>query len=118
MSRRARLEALARQRAATNGGTPITDDAVAIVAGWCQADTDVDATKTITHDHLLELMGDRRRSGVTWRVYAGFDAVEAIDAMVRDSTGTVELRRYYRDIRSKLMALGGFLVLASARGQL
>jgi hypothetical protein len=114
MSRRAELRRQAR--AAHRPETPSTtaDELVAVVPGWCQSAGDLPATRRATHDILIHITGNQRRSGVSWRTLNGPTAVAAASDL--GSSGTPEWRHHCNTIRRALIDRGGYLVLASAAG--
>src|SRR5690348_6345193 len=46
---------------------------------WCQSDDDLDLAKKLTHDAVIESLGARRRSGVSWRIATGATAFTLLD---------------------------------------
>jgi hypothetical protein len=87
---------------------------VAVVPGWCLSADDLPATRQATHDILIQLAGDQRCSGVSWRTLDGPTAVAAITDM--GSSGSAEWRRHCETIGQMLIERGGYLVLATADG--
>lgn len=85
--------------------------------GWGATESDLAEVRQVTHDNLIEAMGDRRLGGVEWRTIAGPDAVEVLDRFLADPGETDERRLdIYRELR-RLSETGGFLVVALAPGE-
>lgn len=113
-NRRAQLRREARARRSPHVERLGHDEDLAIVPGWCESAGDLEATRRSTHDTLIELLGSRRRSGVTWRHYVGADALGAVAELGRE--GSDEWRAMCAEITRLLNEHGGHLVLATAAG--
>lgn len=83
------------------------------VVGWCAGEEEITAANKETHDALLLLLGDRRRGGVTWRVFVDDQALGVIDRLLGAAVGP-EMANHYRRLRGMLREFGGCLVVASA----
>lgn len=94
---------------------------VAAVAGWCRPDA-VEVCKRATHDTLIQMLGPRRRSGVSWFVLphdeGGVDLIEKMLAETDEDglDGADPIVEHYRTIRGYLKLHGGILVVATAEG--
>jgi hypothetical protein len=80
---------------------------------------EIENLKKILHDRLIEMMGDRRRSGVRWVVTEGDDARDFLTALGKDNlAGTgVAWNDYVRQLRARLREYGGWIVGAVAEGE-
>lgn len=101
----------------TNGHGRTTPDVVetmtAQVAGWCTED-EVEAAKEAAADTLLEQLGTRILTVVTFTVYDVEGAQPVLDELVTGAIDDDESFNYYRRIRGCLREHGGLLVVASA----
>lgn len=88
---------------------------VAVVAGWCAADTDLLHVRRATHDTLIDLMGDRRTGGVSWVQFTGPAALRQLVQMQQDAADP-ETAAHYDQIAELLTNRGGYLVIAFATG--
>lgn len=94
---------------------------VATVAGWC-LDDHLEEAKRATHDTLIEMLGDQRRSGVRWHVSnVRQGALRVVYKMIEecraDGVGDDEpILQHYIKIRDMLTLHGGMLVVAMAEG--
>lgn len=119
MSSNARAEqrrharALRKGRSAKSQGHEYED--VGLVAGWCD-DTDaaLEESKKRSHDILIELMGDKRRGGVTWRIFSGDAATQTLATLFEGAS--LEESNHYRRIGGLLREFGGRLIIATAPG--
>jgi hypothetical protein len=94
---------------------PHGEGEIAVMVGWCKTEADLPETRKQTHDRLIEMMGDRRTGGVTWRWWTGEQAVEALERLKEGASGG--LADYYRRISAHLREWDGFVVMASAPGR-
>lgn len=52
-------------------------------------DEAIESAKQLTHDGIIDMLGDRRRSGVRWRIFANDgDALAALDVLEGPSVHT------------------------------
>ena len=66
-----------------------------------------------SHDELIYLLGDRRRGGVSWRVFRGLPAHQFLDSLIAATTDPTLLASYDQ-VRGFLREYGGVVVVASA----
>ncbi len=95
---------------------PGEDVGYSVLAGWCAGEGDLEEAKRATHDALLELMGDRRRGGVQWRICPAGEKADAAMAMLWEGGVAPELSDHYRRLEGHLREYGGILVVAMAKG--
>lgn len=87
-----------------------------MVAGWCAGTGELDAAKQATHDAVIEMLGDRRLGGVTWRIFDGPDECNgALDQLQARAAQGPEAD-HYRRLRAMVREYGGFIVMAFALG--
>lgn len=93
------------------------DDNIAVVMGWAASKRELESVKRATHDTVIALLGARRRSGVTWRIFKGTEALGVLERMRGIPDGlTAELDDEYAQLQIRLSTRGGFLVAAEADG--
>lgn len=82
--------------------------------GWCPAtEADLDEARKVLHDQLIDLAGERRRGPVTWRWWQDTAAHSALSRFAADPP-TPEHAIVYGQIRNRLYARGGYVVVAAA----
>lgn len=87
---------------------------VGVMVGWCSDEEDaIEEAKTITHDNLIRLLGDRRTGGITWRLYRDTDAEDIVAALAVGERSPDWLDML-RQVRARLDAYGGVVVLTTA----
>lgn len=85
------------------------------IPAWASTDEGaLEEAKKRTHDDLIAMLGDRRRSGVSWAIHEGDAAEKALGALWKDAAP--EMGDYLREIRRHLRQYGGFFVVAMAKG--
>lgn len=89
-----------------------TTDRIAILAAWCQHESDFPEARKGAHDALIAMMGDRRAGRVEWHHFEG-DAARDLLATLKEGA-TPELFDHYRHLGAFLREYGGWIVTASA----
>ncbi len=107
----------ARRRAARDAALPARrrDEWHSIVVGWSADDEHLQEVQKGTHDAVIDLMGDERTGGVTWRIFRDITAAGKALELLADGASP-DLLHHYRTIRGLLREHGGIMVMASAPG--
>jgi len=87
----------------------------AIVAGWCAGEEELEKAKKLSHDAVIEQLGDRRTGGVQWNITWGLEATERLNMLTRDTSDEIALS-HYRRLRALIREHGGGIVIAMAPG--
>lgn len=91
------------------------EEQIGVIVGWCDVDH-VEEAKKQTHDTLIELMGDTRTGGVSWRLIDDpLLALSQLDAM-REGADEPHIELYDK-VAGFIREHGGVLVIATAPGR-
>ena len=90
------------------------DADVAFTPAWAPDKASCAEARRLTHDTLIRLLGDRRTSGVAWSEGHGQEALAMCDTMIEGAVSD-ELDAY-TEIRKRLVAYGGYIVIAHCSG--
>lgn len=92
-----------------------------VTPGWCATKADIEDAKKMTHDTLIQLMGDTRDGPVSWLVTNGAEADKLLNDILaspdRAPMRGSDTDSGWREVRAKLRADGGYLVIAMAPGR-
>ncbi len=88
----------------------------AVQMGWVEDEDALEEGRMVTHDSLIELMGDTRTGGVHWSWAEGLDALAMLDVLERNNRDP-RWADYAAQIRGRLTTVGGWLVVAIAPGK-
>lgn len=93
------------------------DDDVAVLAAWCQSEDQLEECRTKAHDAIIRMLGDRRRSGVSWMQETAADAHRLLDNLAAGEKNP-ELIEHYGRLRTMLSDwAGSWVVVAMAKGE-
>lgn len=115
MSARAERRRLERAQRRTHHA-PDPDADYLTIAGWFQSLDDLKEAKRLSHDNVVDALGDRRTGPVQWRYATGPDAHRLLD-QVAAGPKSDELGDHYRRLRAHLREWGGYIIVAMARGR-
>lgn len=87
------------------------------VAAWAADEAALPEARTGTHDNLIALLGARRRGGVRWGQWTGAEAVAQLGQLQGEAYAPA-VANYLRAIGGHLREYGGWLVVATAPGEL
>lgn len=93
---------------------PHADTVYAVQPGWFQNLDNLERAKKLSHDLLIEQMGDTRTGGVRWTWNTGPEALRIL-AHIRTGAPPV-LDLHYAQIEARLRLIGGWLIVAMAEG--
>lgn len=88
----------------------------AVQMGWVEDEDALEEGRMVTHDSLIDLMGDTRTGGVRWSWAEGVEALAMLDVLESNSTDP-RWADYAAQIRGRLTTVGGWLVVAMAPGR-
>lgn len=93
--------------------TEPSNEMVSVITAWCDGPDMLEDCKKESHDRLIALLGDRRTSGVSWRILDNVDkALEVLERM-REGASQANLD-VYGHVEGLLREHGGILVIAMA----
>jgi hypothetical protein len=94
----------------------VNDPVVGVTVAWCSDEAELGETRQLTHDHLVELMGDTRAGPVHWQWYGEKAALETVGNLLANAWAAKDdpAAAEYATIMGLIAAEGGFLVIASA----